>query len=431
MLAGKQGYDARMLEGMRLEEIKADEISEAFERNMDAYQDVLKNQSQRKYTKAFVGGLLSELDRKSIEPIALTMLGEKEVRGFQQYFKRSRLPDTALLNRYQELLSETLSEPDGFICVDGSDFVKKGAFSPGVARQHCGRLGKTENCQAGVFVSYASDKGYGLLERRLYLPKAWFAEEKQEQRTKCGIPDDTVFKTKNQLASEMIAEIVAGDMFQVRWLGCDAAFGCEHKFLNSLPETLCYFAATHKNEFIFTGRPEMYVPENVRNGRRYKHARPMFPPVQVSEIAENEDYPWERHTLAMGSKGLITADVKCLRCVSCESTTEFGNYVASGKDIWLYVRKYNNGEIKFFVSNAPEDTSIETLDCLATIRWSVEQCFQECKSYLGMTHYETRSWIAWHRHMLLVMMAHLFTLQLRDDFKKTLPHNAHGKIVDF
>jgi len=121
---------------------------------------------------------------------------------------------------------------------------------------------------------------------------------------------------------------------------------------------------------------------------------------------------WTKRTLAEGTKGPIYADVKCVRCVSCISSTKYGNYSTPGEEIWLYIRRYEDGTVKYFVSNASASTDQTTLDRLSTMRWSIEQCFQECKSYLGMTHYETRTYPAWHRHMLMVMIAHLFTLKL-------------------
>lgn len=428
MLAGEHGYNGTMLEEMALWSTTEEEIQALFKENVGEYGEVLLNGSQRRYFEVFQRGLLSDLDRKSVEPIALEYLAEKDVRGMQQFFVRAVLPDAQLLTRYQALLAESISGPEGFLSVDGCDFPKKGDRSAGVARQHCGRLGKTENCQAGVFASYASEKGYGLVDRRLYLPKSWMSPENEQRRRSCRIPDELSFQTKNQQVAEMINEISTKGLFDIKWIGCDAAFGCDHKFLRSLPRGVFYFAATHLDELVFLSRPEMAVPLAGKTGRPFKHPRPSFPPVNVRSVAMDDSIPWERRHLADGVKGPIYADIKCIRCVSCESTTEFGNYAAPALDIWLYIRRHENGEIKYFLSNAPHDTPQESLDRLSTLRWSIEQCFQECKSYLGMTHYETRTYTAWNRHMLMVMIAHLFTLRLRIALKKTLYHHAHGQI---
>ena len=106
----------------------------------------------------------------------------------------------------------------------------------------------------------------------------------------------------------------------------------------------------------------------------------------------------------------------------------FNSYVPKS-EVWVYIRKHEDGTIKYFVSNMPEDTSLGELDRLATARWSIEQCFQECKSYLGMTHYETRSYQAWHRHMLLVMIAHLFIIVLRQFLKKNRDYHDANDVL--
>ena len=184
------------------------------------------------------------------------------MRGFQQFFKRSKLPDNEMLLQYQKLLADTISAPDGMLCVDGSDFIKKGTHSVGVSRQYCGRPGKTENCQAGVFIAYTSEQGYGLLNEKLYLPQNWFSEEYRDKWKHCRIPEDTEFQTKNTIASKLINQVTSEGLFQVKWIGCDAAFGCDHKFLESLPETVSYFASIRENELIFRHMPEMIVPDN-------------------------------------------------------------------------------------------------------------------------------------------------------------------------
>ncbi len=400
----KNAYGQEMLRTLGLKDIRAEEITGRLEGYLTQYHNCFVNASQRKFFDAFEKGLLSDLDRKTIEPIALTMLSENEVRGFQQFFRRAVFSDEQLLKQYQSHLFAELEAQEGFLSVDGSDFLKKGKHSVGVARQYCGRLGKVENCQAGVFLSYATEKGYGLVDRRLYMPKEWFSDEKAQLREKCKVPKDTIFQTKNEIALDMICRNLKNESCSVKWVGCDASFGSDYSFLRSLPESVCYFAAVKDRKLIFLERPEIILPE-ISPGRMQKHPRPSFPPVTVKSVAIDPDVPWEDRTLVMSTKGPVQAWVKCLYCVSCDNQTP-------QEDVWLYIRKYEDGTTKYFLSNAPADTPRSTLDRLATMRLSVEQCFHECKSYLGMTHYETRTYIGWHRHMLLVMIAHLFTTVL-------------------
>jgi SRSO17 transposase len=222
---------------------------------LGSYKDCFVRSQQIRYFESFAKVLLSNLDRKSIEPIALSFLEEKDVRGMQQFFTRSRGWDETVSNQYQGQLAERLTDEKGFLSVDESDFVKKGKESAGVARQYCGRLGKRGNCQAGVFVSYATEKGIGLVDSRLYLPVAWFGDDCAEKRDDCQIPEDTVFKTKNEMAKEMINDTIQNRLFEIQCVGCDASFGSDHTFLDSLPGAMRYFASVRENERIFRVMP--------------------------------------------------------------------------------------------------------------------------------------------------------------------------------
>lgn len=124
---------------------------------------------------AYLAGLLSNKNVKSVEPIALELLDEKGVRPLQRFMKTCRWDDQAMEAKHQSLLSEAISNPGGMMTIDSSEFLKKGKESVGVKRQYCGRYGKVENCQSGVFIGYASSKGYGLLSSKLYMPKDWFS----------------------------------------------------------------------------------------------------------------------------------------------------------------------------------------------------------------------------------------------------------------
>lgn len=227
-------YDQDMLQDFTLGKIKPGEITEQLDEYLSQYREEFPNPTQAAHFQVYETGLLSELDRKSIEPMAIALLGAKHVRGLQHFIKRSTIPEVRLRHRHMEILAEMLDREDGFLSVDGSDFVKKGNNSAGVTRQHCGCLGKVENCQAGVFLSYASANGYGLLDGRLYIPKAWFGDDYRQKRERCQMPPTLTFKTKNVMASEMINEAVKSGTVKAKWIGCDAAFGCDHKFLASL-----------------------------------------------------------------------------------------------------------------------------------------------------------------------------------------------------
>lgn len=418
MLLSKPDYDPHILEQCGIDDDDVSVVSDMLEQYLEQYRASYKRSEQKHLADTFMKGLLSDLERKSIEPIALRYSGANGVRPMQMFFKNATFDDEQMLDIYQQQLASLIGEEDGMLNIDGSDFPKKGKHSVGVARQHCGILGKTDNCQAGVFVGYSSTRGYGLVDRRLYMPEPWFTEDYARLREQCAVPEELAFRTKNELASDMLQTVASSGHFPFRWIGCDAAFGCDRAFLESLPEDCYYFADVRANELVFPSMPEMKIPEYKGRGPKYKYPRPSFPPIKVTDYANDERIPWQRITLAEGAKGPIVADVKCVRCVACSSSTPYRNYVMPKDDVWLYIRRYANGRIKYSLCNAPEDTPMDVLNRVATMRWPIEQCFEECKSHLGMGHYETRSYKAWHRHMLFVMMAHLFTQMLRIRFKK-------------
>lgn len=411
-------FDPIALEAWYSDEESSLFIQTELEKYLQNYSSCFCSEPQRKLFRTFIRGLLSSLDRKSIEPIALHFSGVKYVRPLQQFFSRSPFKEQSLLDIYQELLSEQVVEENGMLSVDDTGFVKKGKHSAGVKRQYCGRLGKTENCQSGVFLAYAGKNGYGLVDCELSLPQEWFSQDFAQLYKECRIPEDKEFSTKNEIAQRMLNRAMCSGLFQARWVGCDAAYGNDHDFLDGLelPKGVWYFAATNAKEQVFREYPEMFYPERGR-GRPRKHPVLSGKPVSVQEIAEEPSIPWETVVLAEGAKGPIMAERKCIRCFACRKDGN-RNYVKAGEEIWLYLRKYADGEIKYFVSNAPGELPSHELDRAATLRWPIEQCFEECKSSLGMGHYECRSYQGWKRHMLFVMIAHLFASSIREIFKK-------------
>ena len=413
MMLQKPDWNPGILAQAGITEEVVNELGNLLEEYLASYSSCYARSEQRIHSECFVKGLLSKLERKSIEPIALEYEGQSAVRGMQNFFKDGIWDDSAALRIYQERLSAAISEPTGMINADGSDFPKKGKKSVGVKRQYCGVLGKTENCQAGVFIGYSSAKGYGLINRELFMPEEWFSDEYQRLRKECGVPEELVFKTKIQIAAELIKKAIDSGLFPAQWIGVDSFFGNSKEFLDSIPEGPYYFADIHADRVVFREMPDLVLPEYKGRGRRDLMPKPSVLPVTVTSIANDPTIPWNKVVLGEGSKGPIVAEVKCLRVV------ESSNHLP-GEEVRLYIRRYADGKLKFSLCNAPADTGMETLNEVALMRWPIEQCFEECKSYLGLDHYESRSWNAWHRHILFVFIAHLFLQELRLRFKKKI-----------
>lgn len=164
------------------------------------YAPLFARSEHRKWGQLYLRGQLSDLERKSIEPMVLRERGKdpNAVRAVQQFISEGAWNDDLILERHQQLVAQDLGEPDGTVILDGSGFPKKGEHSVGVQPQYCGPLGKIANCLQGVFLAYASIHGHAFLDRRLYMPKLWFEEEHADLRKKCGVPEKLKFKTEDR-----------------------------------------------------------------------------------------------------------------------------------------------------------------------------------------------------------------------------------------
>jgi SRSO17 transposase len=377
---------------------------------------------------AYISGLMSNAKAKSAEPIALEFLDKKSVRSVQMFMKNYHWDHFAMQRTHQEMLAQMISTPEAMITADSTEIVKKGKESVGVARQYCGTVGKVENCQSGVFVGYSSNEGYGLLSCRLYMPESWFAKEQEQRRKANLVPEDLVFETKQQIALNLINEVVATDLFPAKWIGVDAVFGSDIDFLNRLPKELYYFAAIRSDAQVFTKKPKLGLPAYKGRGRRPSKTRvlPGQPKAQsVSEIAKSGRVAWKPVIVAEGAKGPIVAKVARIRVYLSRDGLPVGD------PQWLFLRKNTDGQIKYAVSNAPKEIAFAELIKASTMRWPIEQCFQEGKDQVGMDYYEHRSWPAWHRHMIYVFLALHFLLRLRLLFKKnSAVDTAFGSQVD-
>lgn len=370
---------------------------------------------------AYFSGLLSNLDAKSVEPIALAFLDDHTVRPLQQFLKIGRWDHKEMETRHQTLLADSLSSPGGMLTADSSEFPKKGKESVGVARQYCGALGKVDNCQSGVFIGYSSSKGYGLLTSQLYMPQEWFSSAYAKRRKDNLVPEDLVFQTKPQIARSLIQESVEKNRFAVQWIGCDATFGSDPAFLDSLPKGIYYLANVRAHTQVFLKKPKVGLPPYSGKGPRPKRPKILSgqpQPKTVKQIAKSRKTVWHSLVLAEGAKGPIRADIACLRVFPAHGG------LPQETAVWLLLRRTPDGQIKYAFSNAPGEMPLSELVHASTLRWGIEQCFEDGKGYVGMGKYEHRSWPAWHRHMTYVFLALHFLLRLRLRFKKNSSADA-------
>jgi SRSO17 transposase len=381
---------------------------------------------QRHWALQYLQGLLLDLPRKSVEPIALA-LPNGNIRAMQQFIGEGAWDDGAILAAHQRLVAQTLGEPDGVLIVDGSEFPKKGEASVGVARQYCGALGKIANCQAGVFVAYASQQGYTLLDRRLYMPAVWFTPASRARRTRCGVPPGTRFRTAPALAWEMVQAIHTAGILPIGWVTFDEAFGKDPGFLTHLEQAgLRYLAEVPCTTRVWRQRPSVQPPQWSGRGRPPKYARikaGAFRPQRVDALARRlPTSAWRAYTIKDGAKGPIRADFAFVRVFPVRDRLP-------GAPGWVVLRRTRGPHpvLKYYLSNAAATTPHQTLVRVSGLRWPIERAFQDGKDELGMDHYETRTWRGWHHHQTLTILAHHFLVRLRVRLKKNrVAHRPPG-----
>lgn len=366
---------------------------------------------QSHWALKYLQGLLLPVAGKSTEALALRVDGGN-VRNMQQFLGEGAWDDEAILARHAELVATSLGQADGVLIVDGTDFPKKGKHSAGVARQYCGATGKVDNCQASVFLAYASARGHTLLDRRLYLPQEWFEPSARPRWERCGIPDETVFQTKPALAWEMVKRVVEQSHLPFTWVTADDAFGNNPEFLAHLESSgLRYLVDVPVNTLIWMQRPATQPSPRAAKERLAPGAPP---PQRVDQWAQHAPAgTWRTYVVKSGEKGPIRARFAFVRAVAVREGLP-------GPDIWAVYRRSLSDpkELKVFVSNAPADTPKATLVRLSGMRWPIETCFEQAKQDLGMAQYQTRFWTGWHHHMTLVILAQHFLERMRLRHKK-------------
>jgi SRSO17 transposase len=384
------------------------------------YSPLFQRREQREAAHSYLQGLLAPLPRKSIEPMVLAVDGvaPKAVRAMQSLISEGQWNDERLLHQHWKEVETDLGAADGVLTVDGSDFPKQGVHSVGVKRQYCGELGKRANCQAGVFVGYVSSQGYTVLDRRLYVPTEWLTDDAYaERRRQCGLPTATTFKTKPELAQEMLAAVVQSQALRCRWVVADEAFGGNPGFLEGVAgRGLWYFAEVPHSTRVWEARPATYVPPWRGRGRRPQRERLVEgAPEARTVLGVATALPaeaWTRQTIKEGSQGPMVAEFAARRVVAVRDTLP-------GPDVWLVLRRHlETGELKTYLCHAPVDTALEQLVHMSGMRWPIETCFEDSKQLLGMGDYEVRSWTGWHHHMTLIILAHFFVVRMSLRLKK-------------
>ncbi len=303
----------------------------------------------------------------------------------QAILGRGRWDADALRDVVREYALETLADPDAVLVVDETGFLKQGHASCGVARQYTGSAGKITNCQIGVFLAYVSRHGHALIDRALYLPKAW--ADAAARRAASHVPQGVGFATKPRMALAMIERATAAGV-PFSWVAADTVYG--------------------------VGEVEMALR---RAGKGYVlgvtsahhvHSWGVLPAIAGTAAAVSKDLPpaaWRRLSAGEGTKGPRLHDWVYLELAHLKAD-EYSNGATGLWTRGLLIRRHlADGALAYFTTWCPAGTSIETLVAVEGRRWTIEDAFETAKNELGLDHNETRSWHGWHRHVSLVMLA--------------------------
>lgn len=379
----------------------------------DEFRDCFFRIQLREHFFQYMVGQFSELERKSIEPIALNVKDGK-VRPMQRFISDSIWDETKLLSRYRNMINNDLGHTNGVLIFDETGFPKKGTESAGVARQFCGTIGKVDNCQVGVFSAYASPYGYSLLDKRLFLPEKWFSDTYADKREKCRIPEDLEFKTKPQLAVEMFQELLHHDTIPFKYVVADSIYGNSPDFIDAVESHpgLVYFVSVSSDTRCWLEEPITRMKKYKYGGEiRYKEVVESTDkkPISLMTLAESiNNYFWYQRKVSEGTKGPIFYEFTRKRIILSKNGLPV-------KNVWLIIRRSmgSNPDYQFYISNAPDNTPIKIFVWLSSMRWAIEQCFEETKTEMGMDQYEVRKFTGWGHHMLICILGHFFLWHLK------------------
>jgi SRSO17 transposase len=362
---------------------------------LDPFLRSLSGPEQRQHAVEYTTGLVSGLENKTGEGIAY--LHDQDRQGIQKFIGQIHWDHQPLLRTLAIQVGSELGEPDGVIVFDPSAFPKKGDKSVGVGRQWCGRLGKVENCQVGVYMGYVSRKEHALVDVRLYLPEEWAKD--RARRLEAGVPKTIKFCTRHQLALEMLEE--CGGELPHTWIAGDDEMGRSSGFrLNLRNVGERYLLGIPSNTLI----RDLDAPPPAYSGRG-PHPKNHFIRVDdwCAKLSEDE---WTRIDVRDGEKGpLVIEAVKC----RVQARTEKRG---TGPEEVLFVTRElqsdNTYKHDYYLSNADASVPLREFARVGKAAHRIEQCFERGKSEAGLGDYQARNWIAWHHHQTLSLLAAWF-----------------------
>jgi SRSO17 transposase len=382
-------------------------------RYLSQFDDCFARSDTRAHLPVYVQGQLSDLPRKSVEPIALAQ--GVAPRTLQQFLALLDWDHNQMRQRLQQIVARDHAHPRAIGIIDETACPKKGDKTPGVQRQYCGATGKIENCVVTVHLSHAVEDFHCLVNNELYLPESWAAD--RERCRAAGIPDEVVYRPKWRIALELLDQANATGL-AFPWLTFDEGYGSKPEFLRELGRRRqCYVAEVPSS---FTGwlkAPRLTDGSRRRGTRRRHRLRAARPARTVADLLRYSpalrDAPWQPYHVKDGQRGPMVWEAKRVRF---HPQTEDGD-PAMPHHLIVARNPLQPEEVKFFVSNAPADTLLSVLLLVAFARWHVERCFEDEKTELGFDHYEGRNYLGLLRHQIVTAVSHLFLARVRHELR--------------
>jgi SRSO17 transposase len=358
----------------------------------------LPTTEQRTNAKHYVSGLMSDLDSKDVESIAY--LHDRERQGLQKFIGQSEWDHRPLLDELVRQVANELGEADGVLVFDPSAFRKQGTESVGVQRQWCGRLGKIENCQVGIYLGYVSRRDHALVDMRLYLPQTW--ANRQRRRHKVGVPAEVRFRTRHELMLEMLAE--RGPLLPHAWVAGDDELGRSSWFRQELrARHECYLLAVPSNTLV----RDLTMPDPPYRGCG---PRARVPFTRVDRwCAGVPQSAWQTIDVRDGAKGpLVTQAVRTL----VQARTE-GKASDVAEFLVVFRERQEDGTWKhdYLLSSAPLATPLGEFARVFKAQHRIEEALKRAKGEAGLADYQVRTWEGWHHHQTLSLLATWFLTQ--------------------
>ena len=389
-----------------------------------AFDDCFGRSEPREHLRTYVSGQLSDLPRKSVEPMALS--ADIPPRTLQRFLESIEWDEVRLRNKLQHIVARDHADGQAIGIIDETGHPKKGRHTAGVKRQWCGNTGKVDNCVVSVHTGYVAGDFQCLLDSDVYLPREW--ADDAARREAVYIPDDVVFRTKQEIALDQIRRCLGNGVRVAAWT-FDELYGRDGAFLSGLDALGQTYVAEVPSDFTgWVRAPRVLLrPTAWELKQPGKHRR--FPRLAVTAAGPSEvrhllhhskvftQQKWQRFHIKDGQKGPIVWEVK-----HADFYRKHADGLPGATHTLIIARNaLDHDEVKYFVANVAAGSGIEKLKWLLHVafsRFPIEHTFKQAKNELGMDHFEVRGWRSIHRHMYITQLSHLFCSRIRQALRE-------------